>query len=109
MQEIKVLKLHNPIDTNTLWCFGSYIENSTYMKVIFTKKLTFINIIYQTKFQFVKMSGSLGNLSLKSPFIVHKSHRNSKNYIFFMVLELFANWNLVNNNDKSKLVKRTFM
>ena len=59
------------------------------------KNLTFINIIYHTKFQFAKMSGSLGSLPLKSPFLVHKSQRNSKDYIFLRVLKIFANWNFV--------------
>ena len=44
-------------DNYTQWCFcsyadigNSYLENSTYMKVIFTKNLTFIIIIYHTEF-----------------------------------------------------------
>ena len=58
------------------------------------------------------MSGSLGNLSLKSPFIVHKSHRNSKNYIFFHGSRNFRKLELclVNNSDKVNFfAKITFM
>ena len=41
-----------------------WIENSIYMKLILTKKATFITIIYHTKSQFAKMPGSLGNFSI---------------------------------------------
>ena len=54
----------------------------TYMKVILTKKLTFITIIYHTQFQFAKMSGTLGNWHFLSIFLVKKSHRYSKNIFF---------------------------
>ena len=37
----------------------SYQGNSTYMKVILTKNLTFIIIIYHIKFQFAKISGTI--------------------------------------------------
>ena len=47
----------------TLWCFcsyadirNSYLGNSTYVKVILTKNLTFIIIIYHTKLQFANIS-----------------------------------------------------
>ena len=50
----------------TLWCFcsyadigNSYLGNSTYMKVILTKNLNFIIIIYHTKFQFAKISRTM--------------------------------------------------
>ena len=53
---IRECTFHNPH-----WCFCSYagigisyLGNSTYMKVILTKNLTFIIIIYHTKFQFAK-------------------------------------------------------
>ena len=83
--------------TVVLWliCQHRDIGNSTYMKVIVTKNLTFINIIYHAKFQFAKMSGSLENWHFLTPFLVHKSHRNSKNYILFIVLDIFSNWNCV--------------
>ena len=61
-----------PYHTAVLWliCRHRGIENSTYMKVIFTKNLTFINIICHTKFWFAKMYGSLWDLLLKSSFIL---------------------------------------
>ena len=78
-----------------LICRHREIGNSSYMKVILTKNLTFFNIINHTKFQFAKMSGSLGSWHFLTPFLVHKRHRNSKNYIFFIVLDFFSNWNCV--------------
>ena len=52
--------------TVVLWliCWHREPGNSTYMKPILTKNLTFINIIYHTKFWFAKMSGSLGKFSI---------------------------------------------
>ena len=49
------------LHTVVIWliCRHSEIGNSTYMKVILTKKLTFITIIYHTKFQFAKMSRTM--------------------------------------------------
>ena len=48
------------------WCFcsyadigNSYLWNSTYKKVILTKNLTFIIIVYYTKFQFAKISRTM--------------------------------------------------
>jgi N-acetyl-anhydromuramyl-L-alanine amidase AmpD len=62
------------------------------MKVILTKKNTFITIIYHTKFQFAKMYRTIKKMHFSFHFLVHKNHRNSENYIFFIVLEIFANW-----------------
>ena len=42
-----------------LICQHRDIGNSTYMKVILTKNLTFITIIYHTKFQLAKISGTM--------------------------------------------------
>ena len=60
------------IHTVVLWLIWRHrnIGNSTYMKVILTKNITFITIIYYTQFQFAKN-------------------------VFFIVLEIFANWNFV--------------
>ena len=82
------------------------LGNSIYMKTILTKKTYFYHYCLPYKVSICENVWILGKFF---HFLVHKSHRNSKNYIFFMVLELFANWNLVNSNDKSKLVKRAFM
>ena len=81
------------IHTVVLWliCRHRDIENSTYMKVILTKNLTFITIIYHTKFQFAKMSRTMKKKCIFFHFLVHKNHRNSENYIFSIVLEIFAN------------------
>ena len=38
---------------------NSYLGNSTFMKVILTKNLIFIMIIYHTKFQFAKISRTM--------------------------------------------------
>ena len=65
------------------------------MKVISTKKLTFITIIYHTMFQFAKMSRTMKKMHFSSHFLVDKNHRNSENYIFFIVLEIVTNWNFV--------------
>jgi hypothetical protein len=83
--------------TVVLWliCRHREIGNSTYMKVILTKNLNFITIIYHTKFQFVKMSRTMKEMHFFPNFLVHKNHRNSENYIFFIVLEINANWNFV--------------
>jgi hypothetical protein len=100
--EVKLCKVNDywhlsHLHTVVLWliCRHREIGNSTYMKVILTKNLTFFNIIYHTKFQFAKMSVSLGNWHILTPFLVHKRHRNLKNYIFFIVLDIFSNWNCV--------------
>ena len=83
--------------TVVLWliCRHKELGNSTYMKVILTKNLTFITIIYQKKFQFTKMSRTLKKTHFFLHFLVHKNHRNSKNYIFFIVLEIITKWNFV--------------
>ena len=77
------------------------------MKVISTKKLTFITIIYHKMFQFAKMSRTMKKMHFSSHFLVDKNHRNSENYIFFILLEIVTNWNF----DKSKVffVKMTFI
>jgi hypothetical protein len=64
MADSKKLRFSTPpIHTGMLYLicrhryFGPGI--STYMKVILTKNLTFITIIYHTKFQFAKISGTM--------------------------------------------------
>ena len=44
------------------------------MKVISTKKLTFITIIYHKMFQFAKMSRTMKKMHFYSHFLVDKNH-----------------------------------
>ena len=83
------LKMH----TVVLWviCLHRDIGNSTYMKVILTKNLTFITIIYHTKILFAKMSESLGNFSV---FYYIKVTEIQK-ITFFHSSRMFANCNFV--------------
>ena len=65
-QSSQLLTLIRTLHTVVLWliCRHRELGNSTYMKVILTKNLAFINIIYHRKFQFAKMSWSLGKCSI---------------------------------------------
>ena len=61
---------------------NSYLGNSTYMKVVLTKTLTSIIIIYHTKFQFAKISRTMKKCNFLnfSDFYVLK---NGKQKAFF--------------------------
>ena len=65
------------------------------MKVILTKKLTFITIIYHTMFQFAKMSRAMKKMHFSSHFLVHKNQSNTELFIFFLVLEIVTDWGFV--------------
>ena len=101
-----------PLDRGTLRCFGSYADigisylgNSTYMKVILTKNLTFSNTSYHTKFQFEKISRTMKKMWffkfrwLLYSFYVLKNGKFSQGSRHFRKLKLC----MINNIDKSRV------
>ena len=85
----------------------SYLGNSTYLKVILTKNLTFITIIYHSKFQFAKISRTMKkkcNFLNFCDFYVLRNGKISQGSRNFCKMKLC----MVNNSDKSKvfLLKR---
>ena len=86
----------------TLWCYcsyadigNSYLGNSTYMKVILTKNLTFIIIICHTKFQFANIFRTMKKNYFSEFLWFLCTKKWEKNQFFFIVPDIFANWNFV--------------